>query len=66
MAARWHRAERLQGGPVGGVIGRHWRADALHDAGPLWLIDGGHSSGRIRLYVAIVVLEACGRVRPWS
>jgi hypothetical protein len=50
-------------GPVGGVIGRHWRAGAVHEAGPLWLMDGGHSSGRLRLYVAIMVLEG---LRPDS
>jgi hypothetical protein len=51
-----------------GAIGLHWRAGAVHEAGPLWLIGGGHSSGRsaparIRLYVAIVVLD---RLTPGS
>ncbi len=50
-------------GPDGGVIGRHWRAGAIHEAGPLWLMDGGHSSGRLRLYVAIMVLDG---LRPGS
>jgi len=44
-----------------GAIGAHWRAGAVHAAGPLWFIDGGHSSGStsapIRLYVAIAVLD---------
>jgi hypothetical protein len=44
-------------GPPRGAIGRNWRAGAIHEVGPLWLIDGGHSSGRIRLYVALVVLD---------
>ncbi len=40
-----------------GAIGAHWRSRAVHEAGPLWLIDGGHSSGHVRLYVAIMVLR---------
>ncbi|MGN6795345.1 MAG: hypothetical protein ACTHJW_23395 [Streptosporangiaceae bacterium] len=44
-------------GANSGAIGRNWRSGARHVAGPLWLIDGGHSSGRIRLYVAIAVLH---------
>ena len=30
---------------------------ATHEAGPLWFLNGGHSSGRIRLYVGLVVLD---------
>ena len=44
-------------GANAGAVGRNWRSEAWHAAGPLWLINGGHSSGRIRLYVAIVVLS---------
>jgi hypothetical protein len=50
-------------GSNSGAIGRNWRSEASHVAGPLWFIDGGHSSGRIRLYVAIAVLHG---VRPGS
>jgi hypothetical protein len=46
-----------------GALGRNWRSGAWHAAGPLWLIDAGHSSGRIRLYVAIAVLSG---IRPGS
>jgi len=51
-------------GSNSGAIGRNWRSEARHVAGPLWFIDAGHSSGRIRLYVAIVVLRGMnpGRV----
>ena len=51
-------------GANSGAIGAHWRSGAAHAAGPLWFIDGGHSSGptrsgsgSIRLYVAIAVLD---------
>jgi len=46
-----------------GSIGANWRARALHEVGPLWLIDGGHSRGRLELYVAVLVLD---RVRAGS
>ena len=45
------------GGANIGAIGARWRAGATHTAGPLWFINAGHSSGRIRLYVAIAVLD---------
>lgn len=45
-----------------GAIGARWRAGAVHAAGPLWFISGGHSPGSnsapIRLYVAIAVLDS--------
>ena len=47
-------------GSNSGAIGRNWRSEAWHVAGPLWFIEGGHSSERIRLYVAIAVLHAMG------
>lgn len=50
-----------QNGPPRGVIGRRWRTMATREAGPLWLVNGGHSSGRISLYVALVVLD---KLRP--
>jgi hypothetical protein len=50
-----------------GAIGADWRAGAVHAAGPLWFIDGGHPPGSstapIRLYVAIAVLN---RLKPGS
>jgi hypothetical protein len=46
-----------ENGPPRGAIGRRWRTMATHEAGPLWLLNGGHSSGRIRLYVGLVVLD---------
>ncbi len=51
------------GGANSGAIGSHWRTAAGHAAGPLWFIGGGHSSGSIRLYVAIAVLDG---LRPGS
>ena len=51
------------GGANLGGLGRHWRAQPSVSAGRLWFLDGGHSSGRVRLYVAIAVLDG---LRPGS
>lgn len=40
-----------------GGLGDHWQAGPATHAGPLWFIDGGHSRGPLRLYVAVVVLS---------
>jgi len=48
---------------IGGV-GANWQSGPHAEAGPLWFLDEGHSSGHLRLYVALVVLE--GRVKPGS
>ena len=53
--------EGCNGSPDAGNIGPVGRADAA--ALPLRFLDGGHSSGRLRLYVAIAVLE---HLRPGS
>jgi len=50
-------------GPNAGAIGRDWQAGPATEAGPLWFIDGGHSSGPVRLYVAVAVLDG---LRPGS
>ena len=51
------------GGANLGALGRHWQAEPSVKAGRLWFLDGGHSSGRVRLYVAIAVLDG---FRPGS
>lgn len=51
------------GGANLGALGRDWRNEASAKAGPLWFLNGGHSSGPVRLYVAIAVLDG---LRPGS
>jgi hypothetical protein len=63
VAARGTVLNGCSGDANAGALGRNWRSGAWHAAGPLWLIDAGHSSGRIRLYVAIAVLSG---IRPGS
>jgi hypothetical protein len=46
---------------VGG-LGSNWRTGG-REAGPLWFLSGGHSSGKLQLYVVITVITA---VRPGS
>lgn len=46
-----------------GQISSNWRAGSVAHAGPVWFLGGGHSSGKLQLYVAIVVLD---RMRPGS
>ena len=50
-------------GANAGALGRHWQAQPSVKAGPLWFLDDGHSSGPIRLYVAIAALDG---LRPGS
>jgi hypothetical protein len=48
-----------------GSVGADWRSrPGTAHAGPLWFLDGGHSKGRLRLYVAVVVLQ--GQLKPGS
>lgn len=46
-----------------GGLGRNWQASPAIHAGPIWFLDGGHSRGPLRLYVAVVVLS---KLRPGS
>ena len=46
----------------GGGLGSRWRTGAVQ-AGPLWFLNGGHSDGRLRLYVVIAVITG---TRPGS
>jgi len=47
-----------------GRVGAHWQSGPHAEAGPLWFLDEGHSRGRLRLYVALVVLA--GGIKPGS
>lgn len=40
-----------------GGLGHDWQQSPATHAGPLWFLDGGHSRGPLRLYVAVVVLS---------
>ncbi|HUZ52061.1 MAG TPA: hypothetical protein VMU94_05985 [Streptosporangiaceae bacterium] len=51
------------GGANLGALGRNWQALPYVKAGPLWFLADGHSSGPVRLYVAVAVLDG---LRPGS
>ena len=62
VAAAGTVLDGCNGSPDAGNIGRAWRPPGPA-AMPLHFLDGGHSSGPLRLYVAIAVLS---RTRPGS
>jgi hypothetical protein len=48
------------GSAIIGQLGSHWRTGG-REAGPLWFLSGGHSRGRLQVYVLITVITG---VRP--